>query len=213
MEKSCKSHDHGHGGGCSHGATNEYYIPRDEMTSIDKLLDDQLFKSKTFFKSDNYKNMHEILKAINQSFKHIIESGKKTHGEPPEDVRKQIVTKCIFESLNRHIFAAVKGELLKKEEMISQAPVLLASPETLRNMARQRFAGANAEEMNEQIAKVVQRLDQKTLEELNQSHYAYQKEFFKDPDMRQKLKGCYEKLVVLEVEGKFQLNKDPRPEK
>jgi hypothetical protein len=47
------------------------------MSNLVKLLHSELFESKTFFSRDNYKNMHEILNQINESFNHIKQKGEK----------------------------------------------------------------------------------------------------------------------------------------
>jgi len=63
-----------------------------------------VIKSKTYFKADQYRNMHEILKGINAAHKHIMERGMaEDKSEPDEEMKKKILTKCIHESLNRHI--------------------------------------------------------------------------------------------------------------
>ena len=73
--------------------------------------------------------MHAILKGINQSYQHILEAGRqKKHGESNEEVRKQIVTKCIYETLNRHIHQVASKMMLHKEETASKQPMLLATP-------------------------------------------------------------------------------------
>ena len=47
------------------------------MSNLVKLINSELFESKTFFSRDNYKNMHEILNQINESFNHIKQKGEK----------------------------------------------------------------------------------------------------------------------------------------
>ena len=43
------------------------------MTTVDKIIDDKLFKSTTFFKENNHANMLAILNQINQAIRAIIE--------------------------------------------------------------------------------------------------------------------------------------------
>ena len=70
-----KHGDHGHS--CNHKSSSRIYIPRDRMSTVDKLLDDKLFKSQTFFTENNHKNMHAVLEQVHQSFSSILERGKK----------------------------------------------------------------------------------------------------------------------------------------
>jgi hypothetical protein len=48
-----------------------------------------------------------------------------------EEKRKQILTKCIHESLNRHIHAEVKKVLMDMERNQSVQPMLVAHPSAL----------------------------------------------------------------------------------
>lgn len=64
---------HSHHAGCNHSYTSKYFIPRDRMTTVDKIIDDKLFQTTTFFKENNYANMHAILNQINQAMIAIVQ--------------------------------------------------------------------------------------------------------------------------------------------
>jgi len=62
----------GCGSSCKHSASSKYYMPRDRMSTVDRIIDDKLFQSPSFFKENNHKNMHAVLDQINQSYKSIL---------------------------------------------------------------------------------------------------------------------------------------------
>lgn len=48
-------HSHeGHQAGCSHSASLRYYMPKDRMSTVDKIINEILFERKDFFTCDNY---------------------------------------------------------------------------------------------------------------------------------------------------------------
>jgi hypothetical protein len=69
------SHDGTHGG-CSHSATRKYYIPEDRMSTIDKIMNNMLFKNNLFFSVEEYKNLKAILEDINRAFAHFKQEAK-----------------------------------------------------------------------------------------------------------------------------------------
>jgi hypothetical protein len=80
------------------------------MSNLVKLLHSELFESKTFFSRDNYKNMHEILNQINESFNHIKQKGEKMGMKIDEqdETRKKILAKCMSECVVRHVYSQLK---------------------------------------------------------------------------------------------------------
>lgn len=61
------------------------------------------------------------------------------------------MTKCIHESLNRHIFAEVRKDLAKKEQSYSVQPMLVANPAGLRNTVLQETQNMNLQLNNQEI--------------------------------------------------------------
>ena len=81
-EKEKGGHDHGHDhgghGGCaSHSATTRYYMPKERMTTLDTVIYDLLFDSKTFFTCDNHHRLKAVLSQIHESRAHILNKGKE----------------------------------------------------------------------------------------------------------------------------------------
>lgn len=66
-----KSHGSGGHGGCKHNVTGKYYIPREKMSTVDKIIDDRIFKTPNFFKENGFRNMNAILLQVNQAYKSI----------------------------------------------------------------------------------------------------------------------------------------------
>lgn len=64
------AHDGTHAG-CSHSSARRYYMPEDRMSTIDKILNNMLFKNEMFFRVEDYKNMRAILEDINRAFTHF----------------------------------------------------------------------------------------------------------------------------------------------
>ena len=62
----------GHAGeGCCGNINSKYYIPRDRMSMVDQVIDDKIFKSKTFYSENNHQNMIATLSNIDHAFKSI----------------------------------------------------------------------------------------------------------------------------------------------
>ena len=70
------AHDGTHGG-CSHSSLRRYYMPEDRMSTIDKLLNNMLFKNNLFFTVEEFKNLKAILEDINRAFSHFQTEAKK----------------------------------------------------------------------------------------------------------------------------------------
>jgi hypothetical protein len=49
-------------------------------------------------------------------------------------MQKELLSRCLLETTNRHIFADVYNDLKRNEQNISKAPGLLAHPSTVINM-------------------------------------------------------------------------------
>ena len=47
-------------------------------------------------------------------------------------MRQKILTKCMHESVNRHIFSVVREHLVQKEQSTVVSPMLLANPQSLK---------------------------------------------------------------------------------
>lgn len=89
MQETLKNHNHTNGGTCcNHNATSRYYIPRERMSTVDRIIDDKIFQNDLFFKENNYSNMHAILNQINVSFKTIHEKSKQAGMEMDEEKKK-----------------------------------------------------------------------------------------------------------------------------
>lgn len=56
---------------CCGSVTSRYYMPRDKMTTADRIIDDMLFRRKDWFSKHNFKNMRAILENINGSYHHF----------------------------------------------------------------------------------------------------------------------------------------------
>lgn len=141
------NHDHGDGHGCaSHSAVNKYYMPKERMTVVDKIIKEKLFESRTFFTADQHRHMKGVLAQINEAYKHILEKGQARGmaDSLDEAVRQKVMTKCIHESLNRYIFAEVRKELVKMEQAQVVQPMLLANPQALKVNVKE---GAEGDEM------------------------------------------------------------------
>ena len=62
------------------------HIPKDKMSSLTKLIKEEVLDSKTFFTKEEHKNLRAVLEAVNESFGHIVEKAKKQKMElPPFD--------------------------------------------------------------------------------------------------------------------------------
>ena len=55
------------------------------------------------------------------------------------DTEKEILSKCIYESVNRRIYEEVKGTVFKEEKTYSKQPLLLARPGSVKTMKNGRI--------------------------------------------------------------------------
>jgi hypothetical protein len=125
-------HDHGHnhghsdsGGGCC-GELAEYFIPRSEMSSVDRLIDDKI-RTDHFFRE----NMGQILERANMAVESICQKAKAKGMEVNEEARKELLAKSMRETVNRLIFQTVHAELKRNDQTYSKQPGLVAHPATV----------------------------------------------------------------------------------
>ena len=76
-----------------------------------------------------------------------------------DEKRKQILTKCIHESLNRHIHSEVKKVLMQMEQSQSVQPMLVANPSALALTIRQQNDDLSQSEVAQKHAEYLNQLD------------------------------------------------------
>ena len=113
-------------------------MPREGFTKLDHVIFALLFENNSFFQKDSKKYLQLVLNDINAAYRHIIKAGmekfKKEGGEIPDlndDVKHKILTRAIYESVNRNIYSVVRDTMLSSQKALSQAGTLFANPQGL----------------------------------------------------------------------------------
>ena len=104
-------------------------MPEKEMTMLERQIY-EVIRSKLFLKD----NIGMILESINESYKRIQDKGKSQGLTIDPQVKKEILGKCMYETVNRHIAEYLKPKLLKEEQSYSVQPLLLAHPSHLKTL-------------------------------------------------------------------------------
>lgn len=108
--------NHKHDGtdsGCCHSANLRYYMPKERMSTCDKIINEMLFENKNFFTSENHKNLIAILHDVSEAMNHFKAKAKTMGKEVDADMHQKLLTKCLSESPNRYIFNKVREILIK----------------------------------------------------------------------------------------------------
>ena len=149
-----------------------------------KIINEKILKSKTFFTNDNSSHIYNILANIEQAKSNIVSRAKAQGGSFEGEQYKQMLTKVIHESLNRYLHTEVRKELVKKEQSMSVAPMLVAQPNSLRTTVMQQVQqsglGLNGQEIENKVREMLSQLETKTMEDLSTKDYAYQKTFINE---------------------------------
>ena len=80
------------------------------MNTLEKIINEILL-SQNFFKD----KLKDILVRVNSSMKKIKEKGQSEGFEYTEDVEKELLSKCLYENVNRVIYDEVKLRIIKEE--------------------------------------------------------------------------------------------------
>ena len=96
---------------------------------------------------------------IDQAKQNIEKRAKAQGGTFEGEQAKQMLTKCIHESVNRYLHTEVRKELVKKEQTMSVAPMLVAQPNSLRTtvmqQSQQSGLGLNGQEIENKVREML----------------------------------------------------------
>lgn len=139
-------HSGSHQGSCC-SVSSKIYIPEKDFTSVDRAIHD-ILTSKHYFR-DNLKSiLDNVDKAQTSLLKRSAEKGIELDGA----MKKELLSKCLLEAVNRRIFTDVYNALKAKEQSISKQPGLVAHPQTVRSMPDCRLDQLTAEQFGAFIA-------------------------------------------------------------
>jgi hypothetical protein len=102
------------------------YIPKDHMNNIEKNLH-ELYES-FYYQS----NIDELLNYLNSKFENITKSGRKDGLILDPETEKQLLHRLLIEGVPFYICDKLKTKLKNYEESISEQPMLLAHPSSIK---------------------------------------------------------------------------------
>ena len=106
-------------------------------------------------------------------------------------MKKELLSKCLLEAVNRHIFTDVYNTLKAKEQSISQQPGLVAHPQTVMKMPDCRLDQLTSEQfgafINDGCISIPKFFDQTTYDSVG--------------------KPLIKQLTLFEMEGKFDVRR------
>jgi hypothetical protein len=118
------THDSQEGGCCS--VQNKIYIEDKDLTSLDRVISEVLTSS-TFFKA----NLKDILEKVDMAQKAMTKRANERGMTLDVAMEKELLSKCLMETVNRLIFTKVYAQLKKQDQTYSKQPGLLAHPQTV----------------------------------------------------------------------------------
>ncbi|CDW75041.1 UNKNOWN [Stylonychia lemnae] len=151
-------------------------------------------------KSDSHKSKHgsnndgccSAVNKINQSFTNISNRGKQQGLDFDEQTQKEILSKCMYESVNKIIYEHVKKNLVQEEQCYSKQPGLFAHPSAIKAMKDGKL----------------NQLDEQFIKDLQSNGYGIKQDFIYEKGLIEKVVS---RLTLLEIEGKFQIQKSLLP--
>lgn len=105
------------------------YIPKDQQSILEKEIH-SLIKSKLFWQD----SLMPVLELVNKSISNLKQRGKAAGLEFDEETEKEVLSKCIYESLHKVMSEALKKTIVKEEQSYSKQPLLLAHPSSVKSM-------------------------------------------------------------------------------
>ena len=118
------THDSQEGSCCS--VQNKIYIEQKDLSSVERAINEVL-TSASFFKS----NLKEILDKVDAAQKSMKNRAQERGMVLDEAMEKELLSKCLMETVNRQIFSHVYTQLKKQDQTYSKQPGLLAHPQTV----------------------------------------------------------------------------------
>lgn len=105
---------------------NKIYIEQKDLSSVERAINEVL-TSASFFKS----NLKEILDKVDAAQKSMKTRAQERGMVLDEAMEKELLSKCLMETVNRQIFSHVYTQLKKQDQTYSKQPGLLAHPQTV----------------------------------------------------------------------------------
>ena len=178
------THDSKEGSCCS--VQNKIYIEPKDLSSVEKAINEVL-TSASFFKS----NLREILDKVDAAQKSMKKRATERCMMLDEAMEKELLSKCLMETVNRQIFSHVYTQLKKQDQTYSKQPGLLAHPQTV-------------------VGQSDCNLDQLSTDEFSQfvsQGFVFVKNFLKHGTYDRVVKPLLKRLTLLEMEGKFDVRR------
>ena len=130
--------------GCCGSVNTRYYLPESEMNSVDKELN-TLLTTPHFLR----RNLKEILEQTEVAFSSIQDKSKARYNtDLDETQKKELLTKCLIETVNRHLFKTVATKIKQADQSYTAQPLLVAHPSSIQHMKDKRLDQLSSEDFS-----------------------------------------------------------------